>query len=362
MIPAGGTVSLAGMSNVGKTRWIAALVVALATGKTHRMGLPACGRQVTTVWIANEERTEDILRRLSDVAYQHGDKDSAVISVRGKAAGMLRLVAMNEAGTLETDEKNVALVVDEIRETKAKLAVFDPYVTLSDAANENDAASASIITKTLLLITAATGCACMHAHHTPKDRSKDVDWVRGDASAWRGSGAIYSALDCGFTLSNWLPKNSEQRKAWKQQYLSAKLSRFIVLDTGKIREGEPLDPVMMELVPQEMAEGEGRAIGVCKVITEADASNALLDASVKTTGSALLAIAMVSTLGGGTHSNMTEAHRLMGGHELWPNTSKTEGKDALLRMFGDKFNTENGSVQMFRDGNSNWRIVIEEHE
>ena len=68
-----------------------------------------------------------------------------------------------------------------------------------------------------------------------------------------------TALDCGFTLANWMPKNSEQKKAWKQQYLKAKLSRFIVLDTGKIREGEALDPVMMELVPQEMDEGEGTA-------------------------------------------------------------------------------------------------------
>ena len=362
MIPEMSTVSLAGMSNVGKTRFLAALVVGLAVGDTKRMGLPQCTEKITTVWVANEERTEDICRRLKAVALQHGDKDSAVISVRGKAAGMLRLVALNEAGNLEIDEKNVALIVAEIRAAKAKLVIFDPYVTISDAADENSSASASMITKAFLLITSATGCALVHAHHCPKDRGKDLDWVRGDASAWRGSGGIYSALDCGFTLSNWFPKNAEQRKAWKQQYLSAKLSRFIVLDTGKIREGEPLDPVMMELVPQEMTEGEGRAIGVCKIITEADAANALLDASIDVTGNTLLAIAMVNTLGEGTHSNMTKANRLMGGHELWPNTSKTEGKDALLRMFGDKFNTENGSVQMLRDGKGNWRIVIEEHE
>ena len=362
MIPVGGTVSLAGMSNVGKTRWLAALVVGLAVGNTKRLGLPQTPKRITTVWIANEERTEDIWRRVKACARQHGDKDSAPIVVRGKGAGMLRLVAMNEAGTLEIDEKNVAIVVAEIRKAKAKLVIFDPYVTLSDAADENSANSASMITKAFLLITEATGAALVHAHHTPKDRNKDVDWVRGDASAWRGSGAIYSALDCGFTLSNWMPKNKEQRQAWKQQYLTEKLSRFIVLDTGKIREGEALDPVMMELVPQDMAEGEGDPIGVCKLTDEATAANALLDGSVKVMGNRLLADSMVEILGVGAYSNMTEVHRIMSGTPLWPDTSKTEGKDKLLDMFEVPFNATGGRVQVVHVSQGQWRIVIDKVE
>ena len=362
MIPVGGTVSLAGMSNVGKTRWLAALVVGLAVGNTKRLGLPQTPRKITTVWIANEERTEDIWRRVKACARQHGDKDSAPIVVRGKGAGMLRLVAMNEAGNLEIDEKNVAIVVAEIRKAEAKLVIFDPYVTLSDAADENSANSASMITKAFLLITEATGAALVHAHHTPKDRNKDVDWVRGDASAWRGSGAIYSALDCGFTLANWMPKNTEQKRAWKQQYLTEKLSRFIVLDTGKIREGEALDPVMMELVPQDMAEGEGDPIGVCKLTDEATAANALLDGSVKATGNRLLADSMIEILGVGSYSNMTEVHRIMSGTPLWPDTSKSEGKDKLLDMFEVPFNATGGRVQVIHVSQRQWRIVIDKAE
>ena len=362
MIPVGGTVSLAGMSNVGKTRWLAALVVGLAVGNTKRLGLPQTPRKITTVWIANEERTEDIWRRVKACARQHGDKDSAPIVVRGKGAGMLRLVAMNEAGNLEIDEENVAIVVAEIRKAQAKLVIFDPYVTLSDAADENSANSASMLTKAFLLITEATGAALVHAHHTPKDRNKDVDWVRGDASAWRGSGAIYSALDCGFTLANWMPKNTEQKRAWKQQYLTEKLSRFIVLDTGKIREGEALDPVMMELIPQEMAEGEGDPIGVCKLTDEATAANALLDGSVKVMGNRLLADAMVELLGVGSHTNMTEVHRIMKGTPVWPDTSKSEGKEKLLDMFEVPYNATGGRVQVVHVSQRQWKITIDKTE
>jgi hypothetical protein len=364
MIPIGGTISLAGMSNVGKTRWLAALVVGLAVGNTKRLGLPQAPkrtRKITTVWCANEERENDIWRRVKSCALQHGDRDSAPIVVRGKGAGMIRLVAMNESGNLEIDKKNVAIVVGEIRAAKAKLVIFDPYVTLSDAADENSANSASMLTKAFLLITEATGAALMHAHHTPKDRNKDVDWVRGDASAWRGSGAIYSALDCGFTLSNWMPKNKEQRQAWKQQYLADDLSRFIVLDTGKIREGKALAPVVMELVPQEMDEGEGDPIGVCKVITEAEASNALLKSAIKDTATGELAAALIEKLGIGVHTNMAEVQRIMEGTKFgWPDVNKVEGKYKLLAKFDEAFDSGDCRVRVIHISDGRWKIVIEE--
>ena len=363
MIAEGGTVSLAGMSNVGKTRYMAALVMALAVGDTTRLGLPQCTGKVSTLYIANEEHVEDMCRRFKAVTLQHDDKKSADIIVRGKMSGTFRLVAMNETGAVEIDEKNVAILVNEIRENKCGVLAMDPYVTLSDGgADENSASSASMITKAFLLIISLTGCAIIYPHHTPKDRGKDNDWVRGDASAWRGSGAIYSALDCGFTLANWMPRNKDQKKAWKAQYLSAKLSRFIVLDTGKIREGEAISEVIMELVPQDMDEGEGDPIGVVRLSSEADAANALLEGTVDTMANGELARAMINTMGEGVHKNMTQAHRFMQGHELWPDTSKTEGKQKLLDMFGEKYTVDSGSVHVLCDAKGKWRIVIEDFD
>ena len=263
MIPKQGTISLGGTSNVGKTRWLAGLCTALAVGDTTRMGLPQCAHKCTSLWYANEERADDIERRVKAVVLQHGDKQSEPIIVRGKDKGMMRLVAVNEIGTAEIDTANVARIVKQARKVNAQLIVLDPYITLSDAMDENSAVSAGMLTKAFILIATATGAAVCHAHHTPKDRNKDADWYRGDSGAWRGSGAIYSALDCGYTLSHWMPRNFEQRKVWKTKHLELGLSRWVVLDTGKIREGEPLPPIVYELTGQEMDKDEGAPIGVC---------------------------------------------------------------------------------------------------
>jgi hypothetical protein len=362
MLSEGGTCSIAGMSNVGKTRYMAALVMALAVGDTARLGLPQCARKISTLYVANEEHLEDMARRFKAVTLQHDDKKSADIIVRGKKAGTFRIVAVNETGQPEIDEKNVAVLVDEIRKSKAEVLALDPYVTLAEGGDENSATTASMVTRAFLLVIAMTDCAIIYPHHTPKDRSRDADAFRGSADAWRGSGAIYSSLDYGFTLCNYFPRNKDQRKAWKAQYLSANLSRFIVLDCGKIREGQAIHEKIMELVPQEMDKGEGEPIGVINVIDEATAMNALLEGSIDTIINDELSYAMVNTLGVGTHKNMAECDRLMHGHQAWPNTNKVEGKQKLLEMFGDKYNVENGSVHVLCDAKGKWRIVIEEKD
>ena len=367
MMSVGGTCSLAGMSNVGKTRFMAAMVMALAVGDTKRMGLPQCTGRISSMYVANEEHTDDMARRFAAVCYQHDDKDSADIFVRGKKAGTFRLVAINERGHPEVDADNVAWLVKEIREAEVKVLVLDPYVTLAEGGDENSSSMASMVTKAFLLIIAATDVCIFYPHHTPKgDRKADRDWPRGDSSAWRGSGAIYSSLDYGFTLANWYPANGEHKKQWKQQYLNANLSRFIVLDTGKIREGNPIDPVVMELVPQEMDEGEGDPIGVCKLIDEAQAMNALLDEAIDTIAATELANAMITTIGEGEHRNMTALHRMMEGHQLWQlDLRKTPGKTALLGMFGDRYMTTSGAIHVTCIGTGSgakWCVTIEESD
>ena len=318
MIPVQGTISLGGTSNVGKTRWLAALCTALAVGKTERMGLPPCNGKHVTLWFANEERRDDIARRIKATVLQHGDKKSEPIVVRGKDKGMMRLVAINEIGTAEIDRQNVARIVKQARKVKAKFIVLDPYVTLSDAMDENSAVSAGMLTKAFILIATATGAAVCHAHHTPKDRNKDADWYRGDSGAWRGSGAIYSALDCGYTLSHWMPRNHEQRKAWKNKSLEMALTRWVVIDTGKIREGEPLPPIVYELTGQDMQTGEGEAIGVCTLRTEQDAANVLLDGAVDVMYASELAEHLGQKLGFGDHGKLSDIQAKMKDDPLWP--------------------------------------------
>lgn len=333
MIPVQGTVSLGGTSNVGKTRWLAAVAALGASARLSLMGLPEAPG-FTTLWMANEERVEDIKRRIKATFLQHCIEKSKSISVRGKDEGMLRLVALNEKGNPEIDNQNIALVVSEARRLKAKMIFFDPYVTLSDAMDENSATSAAMLTKAFLLITELTGAAVLHAHHTPKDRSKDRDWYRGDSGAWRGSGAIYSALDCGYTLSHWIPKVKNLRKTWKENYIDLNLSRWIVLDTGKIREGRPLAPVVYELVGQDMAKGEGDAIGVCRLSSKTEAEAVLMSVAAGVISTNTICDALIDELGVGTFSKK-EVIKRMYGVDGWPVTTDNPKKRGEFERVGE---------------------------
>jgi|TARA_Y100000310_G_C20704273_1_gene833455 hypothetical protein len=373
MLPKQSTVSLAGTSNVGKTRWLAGYVMSLAVGDVGRMGLPPHQGKTreahSTLWIANEEKVDDIARRLKAAARQHSVNTSAPIAVRGKDDGMLRLVALNEIGQPEIDEANVALIVSEARQLHASVIVFDPYVTLSDAIDENSAASASVLTKAFIMIASLTGAAVLHAHHTPKGSHSDPpDWYRADPGGWRGSGAIYSALDCAFTLSHWLPGDQNSRKAWRKNTIKHKLTRWIILDSAKIREGIAIDSVVYELVPQKMAKGEGDPIGVCRLATEHEAENALLDLAVDSLSAAAIGEALGRHLGVGRHESMSQVAKLMEGREFWPHpkTLKPAHKQELAEMFAEPVATDHYRVWIDVDDRETttgkYAINIEERE
>jgi RecA-family ATPase len=348
MLPVGGIASLGGTSNVGKTRWLASLAACLSVGQTELMGLPA-GERSSVLWVANEEHADDIKRRIKAAAQHYGIKgDGEVISVRPKTAGTLRLVGINEVGNPELDEENIARLVAEVRRVKAKTLILDPYVTLSDAMDENSATSASMLTKAMILISTLGECAVFHAHHTPKDRSHDADWYRADSGAWRGSGAIYSSLDCGFTLAPWMPTNKERRKTWKAKYLEADLGRWIVLDTGKIREGKPLQPVVYELVGERLPEGYD--IGVCHVSSPEQAEQCLLhdgdDAYLAGYWAGEIALGM----GVGVH-HAADIDAKFHGKDGWPLTDRDTEKrqwKALTDLFEEP--VLNGNFEVTKHG------------
>ena len=94
---------------------MAGFIQALAVSDTKRMGLRQCPAPASTLWLANEERVEDILRRLKAVALQLDDTASEPMVVRGKDAGFpsatmkityMRLGRLGEARDVYTRSKN----------------------------------------------------------------------------------------------------------------------------------------------------------------------------------------------------------------------------------------------------------------
>jgi len=367
VLPKKNSVALAGSSNVGKTRFLAALAGAISVGKPELIGLPPMDKAMPVLWIANEEYVEDIHRRLKAWARHYGVTGGVTIVIRGKSNGAMRLAGMNEVRTLEVDEDNIAILVAEIEKVGAALIIMDPYVTLASAMEENGSEAAEIIRSALTMLQSLTGVTTLFAHHTPKNAADGGDGYRGSLEALRGSGAIGGALDVAFTLSNWWPSGKDQRKAWKDNYLEHELSRWIVLDVAKIREGKRIKPVVYELVGQAMDDGEGMDIGVCRLTTAAEAEMSLHLIGGDAACAIELAAAIINTMGEGSHKRTT-VHKAMKAHPMWPSTAdrlQHNAAEALSTYFDAKVTVLTGTVQLVNSGTDNkpeWAFSVTETE
>lgn len=278
VLPSNNMIGLAGPSGAGKTRFVAALVAAMASGRTDIIGLPKAAAPITTVYIANEEREADIQRRVKSVAMLNELHGDLPFYVRGKDSGQLRLTTREN----DVDEKVVDALCRRINELNAKLVIFDPFVTLG-AEDENSASGVDGVMAALQIIMGKTKAAVMFVHHTPKgDRSAPADDIRGDGSAFRGSGAIYSPLDIAMTLSPYLPpachikgEGKENRRLLGQLQRNRKVPRYIVLDSAKERESEGFPSIVYRLDSHAVREGGEQKIGALVKVDEQEAINAI---------------------------------------------------------------------------------------
>lgn len=312
----GGLHSIAGPSGVGKTRYISLLIACLMTGRTDVMGLPA-GRPARVMYFANEERAEDVERRVKATMHANNLTGGTKPLIRGKDNGTLRLLRQVD-GRACRDDRVIDMIIQQIRETGTEIVIFDPFNTLGGD-EENSAVAVSEVMDALREITAATGVAIIFIHHTPKDRAESPDALRGDNNAWRGSGAIYSALDMGFTLFPLLPDGikKDDRQRLRRAIAGGICGKFIVQDTGKVREGETLAAIAYRFVGQEVRPG-GRLIGALQVVRVEDAVAEMemgLDMIGADASSAIVhewAAPLIMALGAGTtETTMAEVDRIL---------------------------------------------------
>ncbi|MHC4378723.1 MAG: AAA family ATPase, partial [Planctomycetota bacterium] len=343
MIPAGDLISIAGPSGVGKTRYIALLIACLLTGRTDLMGLPAANKPISTLYFANEEKGEDLQRRIKAAMHANGLVGGRRSWVRGKDAGRVRFLTQDQ-GMLVPNLELLDQIVDKVKRDEIELVIFDPFNTLGGE-EENSAASVDQIISCFQYIAQHTGAAVMFIHHTPKDRSEAPDALSGDSNAWRGSGAIFSALDEGFTLFPFLPpscrvgKNAkDNRRKLFQMQRDGQLGRYIVTEHAKQREGETLPATVYQFVSHPVKTG-GKPIGALQWVPLTDAEQELEDALSGVTALAdagqrvAWASALVSMLGEGEHFvTLTAIDQFFRENhvEFWDH----DGKDKILRSRG----------------------------
>jgi KaiC/GvpD/RAD55 family RecA-like ATPase len=261
LIPVGNLVSVTGPSGVGKTRWTAALVMALAAGRADLLGYEPSERAVRVAWYGNEERTSDLMRRAKGAARALGISSGEAVMMRGKdsAGGVVRVLGHD--GSVR--EPVVEALIKQLRAFRADVAIFDPLISLG-AEEENSAGQMSTIMGVLHRIGAETGATVLVVHHSPKERGAAPDQLRGDYGAWRGSGAIYSSLDVGLTLMPWVPpsvKSSAEIRRMQLAVMDGQLPRYVVCDMAKQREGQQVASALWEIVNHELGDGQGE-VGV----------------------------------------------------------------------------------------------------
>ena len=155
MIPAGDLISIAGPSGVGKTRYISLLIACLLTGRTDLMGLPAANRPVSTLYFANEEKGEDLQRRIKAAMHANGLVGGKRSWVRGKDAGRVRFLTQDQ-GMLVPNLELLDRVIEKVKRDEIELVIFDPFNTLGGE-EENSASSVDQIITCFQYIAQHTG-------------------------------------------------------------------------------------------------------------------------------------------------------------------------------------------------------------
>ncbi len=227
----GNVTGIAAPPNVGKTRLLISLALAVASGDSVYVGLPIHKRGGCLV-VTNEERVEDLHRRLKATVEARGKVPRSKIKIRGADLGALRLVQRNSQGDLVIVEEVLVWLVEQSK--GCLLILLDPFITLADNPDENSA-DMMLVMQALRDLAARSGCAVCFMHHTPKDRSKPDNWYRGSLDAFRGHGSIAGAMDMGYTLAR--VRSDKEKDGDGPRLPEADRRRWLVLEPAKIREG-----------------------------------------------------------------------------------------------------------------------------
>ena len=342
VIPKGKVGSIAGASNVAKTYYVTALAVALSLGRTERLGFPTC-EPTGCLIIGNEEDLEDLQYRVKAPSlYYNEDKAKAKpIVLRGCEAGNLIVASKNDTQTMEIDKKAVSKLIEVIRQHDIGVVFLDPYVTISLGMEENSNDGHPIVMMALKMVTAATGVTVIHVHHTKKGdgRSKNYDSYNGDRDAWRGAGVIYSGLDFGLTLGNWMPPATarHERAAWIAHWNSSDLGRFVTVMCGKPKRSKRFPPIIYEMIDMPMQEETENPLPVFQISSVEAAMAVLTQATGDDMLPFIIAQSLVDTFSVGTVKGLPNIHSKMRGQPGWPNTDKVQATQGdmkkIIKMF-----------------------------
>jgi hypothetical protein len=164
-IPEGALVVLASYPKVGKTTWIFALIVAVATGKTF-MGFATC--QGPVLLLSVEEHRREVKARL----LRFGARPDAAIYVH--------------AAPLDHDANVFSRIAAFIREHQIRLVVLDTLGSFWQISDENNNAEVERRLRPWRDLAHVTNCAVVLIHHERKIKGSGGREIRGGSALLGG--------------------------------------------------------------------------------------------------------------------------------------------------------------------------------
>ncbi len=185
----------------GKTTFLIALALAVATGRDDIIGMPVHKKGRVLLWNQEDEKDE-LQRRLVAAAAHFNIPESEVIDKILIGSGVdRRLVIDKRVGDRIVASKDATEIEEAIKTAgDICLAIFDPLVELHSA-DENNNGEMAAVTGIFREIAVRTNCAVVLAHHTRKPpNAANRESYAGNMDAARGAGSINFAARIVCTL------------------------------------------------------------------------------------------------------------------------------------------------------------------
>lgn len=211
---------------VGKTAVEIAVAGAVTSGRDDVLNMKV--HEAGNVLIFNNEDDNGILRKrwhaLKRQHSLHGIPNRVII--KGGASKPIKLAKVGSDGMVRATD-DVRLVKDAIRETDAKVVVFDPVVEFHGCDENNNVHMAAMM-GIIRSIAIECNVAILVVHHTRKPPQADSAGSRGSMDSARGAGAFGGNVRRAFTLS-------EMTEDEAKRFCISPADRFdyIVLDDAK---------------------------------------------------------------------------------------------------------------------------------
>jgi len=217
---------------VGKTTFLLMIAVAVATGRDDITGFTVGERTRVLLW-NQEDELDELKRRLLavmtafDVKWEDMEIDGKPGIMLGSGVDRALMIAKKDNDKISASA-DASYIEEVIRNNGIGLAVFDPFVELHPA-NENDNVEIAAVARVFRRIAVRGECGVVLAHHTRKPpNAANRESFAGDMDMGRGAGSLNGVARMVVTLYT-----LDTTTAKKYGVTEDEARKYIRLDDGK---------------------------------------------------------------------------------------------------------------------------------